>query len=337
MRAFEKGLVALTLVTAFAAAAPQASAHYEDTYFPLHVGNELHYVTDGGAGQPQSSTVYIDAMWTSPSTGNVWFRMRGYNGDWTWVHQTAYGRVYEWSNRLWYRLHVGAGTRWYMSVNESATTGVIPCSNGARLEMVGTEQVTVPAGTFTAKHIRFRTSCADAGTTDEWFVRGIGCVKRVEQSFAGPRTTSLVWATISGQTFGSPQVVTTSVSTDQPDYWENHMPGPGPRPTLGPEITITATIAPTSGQPTVLNFQDFNIWRITVQDANGSVVWSGPFIRAMAPPGGVNRDVPASGLDTEFPIQFPYGTAAGIYTVRAQLLQPNVPEVTTTFDYGWAY
>src|SRR5437667_445126 len=66
------------------------------------------------------------------------------------------------------------------------------------------EQVTGPAGTFAAIHIQFTTQCGDAGITDEWFVKGIGLVKRVEDSIAGPRTTQLERATISGKHYGTP-------------------------------------------------------------------------------------------------------------------------------------
>ena len=63
-----------------AAAAPRAEAHYADTFFPLHVGNEWVYEHGGFAANGQTTKVTCDSSWTSSTTGNIYFRMGYYPG-----------------------------------------------------------------------------------------------------------------------------------------------------------------------------------------------------------------------------------------------------------------
>jgi hypothetical protein len=290
--------------------------------------------------------VTVDASWVDSTTGYIWFRTRNLQGNYHWLRQNSVGRIYEWQNRQWYRLGAGPGYPWTMTVDESGTHGSIPCSNGARLEVVSrAEALTVAAGQFSTIHIRYSTSCADVGVTDEWFARGVGLVKRAETSFAGPIFWELRSAKISGRQIGGQQAlpaVKTLVEMGQPDYWENHMPGFGTRPTEGPEITIRTTIHSFTSNDAVVNFTDYNTWDITVTDPSGNVVWSNPKNRAMAPQGGVNRTYTAAGEVVDHTFRFPFGTAQGTYQVKAKLLHssrtsPAIPEVTTSFTYGWAF
>src|SRR5439155_17425574 len=191
----------------------------------------------------------------------------------------------------------------------------------------------------------FTSQCADAGITDEYFAQGVGLVKRVEESIAGPREMVLESATISGRSIGGTQpppaqgVMTLGVSTDQPSYYENHMPGPGPRPTRGPEIKVTVSAKPQSGHDETVTFTDYNTWNVTISDAGGSVLWTNPKIMAPAPAGGVSRTIPAAGDSATFSVTLPYGTAQGQYTVRAIWLatQPALHPTTANFQYDWAF
>ncbi|HVY61612.1 MAG TPA: hypothetical protein VHF22_08165 [Planctomycetota bacterium] len=324
----------------FAAGAPRATAAYETTFFPLGVGDAWTYNQAGGAGRAQTPPeTKIDARWFDARTGYVWYRIRNFNGDLHWIRQTSIGRIYEWGNKPWYRLGAGPGFPWIMDMG----AGAIACSDGARLEVVSrSEQVTVAAGTFAALHIQWTTQCRDAGITDEWFVKGIGLVKRVEETIAGPRTTELQYAKIGRKQYGSKaqpgSPIAIAVSTDQPSYYENHMPGPGPRPTQGPTITVSATMTPTSGQDATVNTPDFNVWLVTIADASGNVVYSSPQMKARAPAGGVNHTVKAAGDVATFTVNLPYGTAQGTYTVTAHSFVVGAPQdVKATFDYGWAF
>lgn len=165
-----------------------ARADFDAGPFPMAKGNRWVYERSGG-----QVTVSVDQAQTL--SGARWYRLRGFNGASHWVRQTAAGRIYAGSNATWYRFDAAVGAGWTFRV----TGGAIPGSNGARVEVVSTsESVTVPAGTFTTIHLRWRAQAVDAGITDEWFARGVGLVKRTETSIAGPRTMSLLRATVSG-------------------------------------------------------------------------------------------------------------------------------------------
>lgn len=187
---------ALCLLSLFATSATDARADFDDGYFPVARGNTWVYRDAGGA----EHTIDVDS--TRAVSGVRNYRLRGFNGASHWIRQTTTGRVYAGTTRLWYRFDGAVGTSWTFSVAGSA----IPGSNGARLQVVSVdESVTVPAGTFSTVHLRWRASgVADAGITDEWFARGVGLVKRTEQSFAGPRSRVLVRATISGAAIPAP-------------------------------------------------------------------------------------------------------------------------------------
>jgi hypothetical protein len=137
-----------------------------------------------------------------------------------------------------------------------------------------------------------------------------------------------------------PSPVAISVSTDKPEYWENHMPGPDPKPTLGPEIKIYAAVKPVvAGQPVTLTFVDYNIWDIQIINPDGEVVWTNPKLEAPAPEDGIKRMIGVDGSKVEFRARLKFGSKPGTYTVKAKLLvKGDVPaDVTTTFNYGWAY
>jgi hypothetical protein len=316
------------------------AAVYADTYFPLQVGNEWTYVTSGRIGADQKTVVKVACRYTEPFINRSWYGLYDYNGKFRWLRETRSGNVYEWGNLPWYRFNHPLNFPWTMYVNEGVQ-GTIPCSNGARLEIISRdEKLEVPAGTFSTLHIRFTTICQDAGITDEWFAPGVGLVKRVEQSFAGPRTMQLHRAVINGKVIegNQPSPVSISVLTDKPEYWENHMPGPGPIPQFGPEISIYAIIDSINGQPQTLNFIDYNVWDIQVFDPDKKLVWTNPKMLAPAPIGGIDRIIPGR-EKSEFKLRFPWGSKPGVYTVVAKLLVSKnpPPDAITTFKYDWAY
>ena len=339
MKVFTRIAAAALIASAFVAAAPRAEAHYESTFFPMHVGNEWVYQHDGFAANGQTTRVYCDSSWTSSVTGNIYFRLRNLDGNYHWLRQTSAGRIYEYPGTLLCsRLHAEVGWTWTRDVDTSGTHGGDFCSDGVIAEMVSTsEQIIVPAGRFDTVHIRYRSRCSDAGFADEWFARGVGLVQRQTHSIGGPQFLVLKSAKISGRTIPS-YPVRLSVSTDQPEYWENHMPTIGGPPQLGPEITINVDMRPVANQSVVINYTDpVNEWNIDVIDANGNGVWMNPRSRVMAPAGGVNKTIPVTGKQGTFKFQLPYGTAPGTYRVRATAATNTLtPTVETTFSYGWA-
>jgi hypothetical protein len=102
------------------------------------------------------------------------------------------------SPTLWYLLDAAVSTAW----THTGTT-VTSCNDGVSVSVISrSETVTVPAGTFTGcLLIRFGSGpCADGGTIDEYFAPGVGMVKRVEQTIAGPRALELQSAVVNGAT-----------------------------------------------------------------------------------------------------------------------------------------
>ena len=335
--------VAATIATGFfAVAAPSAEAQ-NTAYFPMHVGDHWTYSESGALASHTPGQVSVDAQYFSPTSGRTWFRVRGYQGDYHWLWQTTAARVYEWpATHLWYRLGLAAGTPWDFSIDASGTHGAIACSDGAQCEVVSrSEPLTVPAGTFSTIHIRWTVHCFDAGITDEWFASGVGLVRRDHETIAGPVLQVLESAVVGGKTIGAPaaSAFTTSVSTDQAGYYENHMPGPGPRPTQGPQISVACKIVTAHGQPVTLHTADYNVWKVTIVDPSGNVVYSNPMIMAPAPAGGVSKSIPGAGDTATFPVHFAFGSPQGTYTVKARCLSDNPiqPEVSTTFSYSYVY
>ena len=331
-------LLALLIFVSFPANADTVSptAFEAGNYFPLAVGNEWTYVRSGQVIYNQTILVNVTAKMQPSGSTVVYYQLNNFNGQAHWVTQSA-GIVSEYPGNLWYMLNGDVGQSWTMSINTSVP-GVIPGSNGAVIQVISrNETVTVPAGTFTAVHLRFTTGISDAGITDEWFAPGIGLVKRVESSIAGAVTTVLTRAVVNGIVIDKP-LVAISVTTDKPIYWEDHMPGTIP-PAFGPEIKIFCTVKPLNNLSTVLNFSDYNVWDVSVINPNGVVVWTNPKVLTPAPVGGVNRTIPGAGETTEFRLQLPYGSMQGKYLVVARLLvSSNAPAPAyTNFQYSWAW
>ncbi|HEX3043636.1 MAG TPA: hypothetical protein VHY08_02700 [Bacillota bacterium] len=326
-------LVALIFASFWVSAAETVVA---PNYFPLAVGDEWTYLR---TSQVINEKLFVNVTGKMQPTGStlVFYQLNNYNGQAHWVQQTNTGMVYEYPNYEWYFLNAEVGKPWTMHIN-TKIPGVIIGSDGAILTVVSrNEVVKVPAGIFTTVHIRFQTRVMDAGITDEWFAPGVGLVKRMESSFVGAINTELVRAVIDGVVIENP-LVTTSVTTDKPVYWEDHMPTIVP-PTTGPEIIISCTVTPSSGQPTVLNFIDYNVWDVSIINPDGRVVWTNPKIAAPAPAGGVNRTIPGSGETTRFSARLAYGSMVGKYKVVAKLLVSQNPpaDAVTYFEYRWVY
>lgn len=163
MHLVAKRLVAAAgLAAALAAAAPRAQAYYEMTFFPLAEGNEWTSLESGGAGAARRVTAKCDAMWPSPTTGQLWFRLLDSNGRERWVRQNTVGQVYEWGTGLRYRLHTTLGVSWTLAIDEQGG-GAIACSNGATVTLLARNAlVTTPLGTFSAVLLRFASACIGA-------------------------------------------------------------------------------------------------------------------------------------------------------------------------------
>ncbi len=115
-------------------------------------------------------------------------------------------RIYEWSEdaaRLWYDFGADEGGRWEMAWSRNEDMRIQGDRNryegdindGAFVTLVGKDvTVKTPFGDFVnCFHFkRERPGAADAGYVEEWFAPGVGVVKRVWDSIAGPREQLLV-------------------------------------------------------------------------------------------------------------------------------------------------
>jgi len=123
-------------------------------------------------------------------------------------------------NGLWYRFWGMEGSRsWIFSPNT-----LVPCVSGSRVTMVSsTDSVETPAGLFDeCIHLVFYSTCRDNGITDEYFAPGVGLVRRVVTTFAGPVVYDLASARL--RCTKGRWGLGMEVSINQPVYFNNWMP-----------------------------------------------------------------------------------------------------------------
>lgn len=118
-----------------------------------------------------------------------------------------------------------------------------------------------PAGRFRSVfEIRYRTfGCWDNGVLSEQFAANIGMVRRVVQTFAGPRRYDLVFARVGNQTIDARRFgrFTTSVTDG---------------PSIG-EVTATLRLQTGDGPAIRLAFPSSQQYDVALRDATGRVVW----------------------------------------------------------------
>ncbi|MBL8150947.1 MAG: hypothetical protein JNN15_13555 [Blastocatellia bacterium] len=161
-------------------------------YFPQNLGDEHVYRKTGRLARNSGWTDKITAQ------DGDYFQHSNYWGDELphLLSTNQNGEVREKSGEsslLWYKLSNSQNESWTMNLTE----GGPPCTDGAKLKIVGTETVSVAAGNFeNCVKIEFEHGCMDAGIIAQWFAPNVGLVKQTESSFAGPITSELVSAKI---------------------------------------------------------------------------------------------------------------------------------------------
>ena len=151
-------------------------------YFPLKVGNSWTY-------SPQLEQSITDIKITEYG---VYFVFSMYNYENRMFKKDSNSNVIEYKNgqvRLWYKFSALEGESWIIQDSDGSDL-----MNNCVVTLISkNERVSVPAGTF-ENCVKFNFNCPDvedAGLISEWFAPGIGCIKRITQSFAGPRTYEL--------------------------------------------------------------------------------------------------------------------------------------------------
>jgi hypothetical protein len=203
------------------------------SYFPLRVGNEWVYAV---------SSQVERAEWRAAVTGRkvapngvAYFELAGYFGPTRLARSVLRGLVSEFNpdgerDNLWYLLGAPVGTSWELVLEPLPTLGpMADCISGSKALLASrTEVVRVPAGEFRdVVRIDYRSPCADAGLASEYFAPGVGLIKRVELTFAGPRASELLRARLGDielprLPYGS------ALELESPHYVNNLMPPLGP-------------------------------------------------------------------------------------------------------------
>lgn len=255
------------------------------SYFPLQDGNWWLY-TKTGPGEPTQWRVEVTQPETTTENrsylllGGYFFGvphlLRVIPPDIVVERNAEHGRDY-----LWYMLGAPVGMRWELHIAPSPTLAPIAaCLDGAKLVLAARDEVVrVPAGEFhNVVRVDWRTECVDAGITSEWFAPGIGLIKRVEASIAGPVVSELVEAHI-GEPITARLPYSVSLSLDRPLYVNNLMPPVDPH-TL-PSVNAAFAVANLTELSLELVFSGCKSVAIEVRDAAGEVV-----LRARSDDGG---------------------------------------------------
>ncbi len=157
-------------------------------YFPVEVGRIWSYTNGLKIG--------VAEVWPSPDGAPWAFFFEGYSFTpriFSKVEDKVVEITEDGMRRLWYDFGAEEGESWVIKPFENRPEGDI--ISGSRVTLVSrSDTVSVPYGHFKeCVHLVFipNSDLADAGVLEEWFAPGIGLVKRVEQTIAGPRAYEL--------------------------------------------------------------------------------------------------------------------------------------------------
>lgn len=150
-------------------------------YFPLEVGNSWTY-------SPELEQSITDIKITEYG---IYFAFSMYNYENRIFKNDSNSQIIEYKNgqrRVWYKFSALEGESWIIQDSDGSDL-----MNNCVVTLISkNERVSVPAGRF-ENCVKFNFSCPvmDAGLFSEWFAPGIGCIKRITQTIAGPRTYEL--------------------------------------------------------------------------------------------------------------------------------------------------
>ena len=248
------------------------------SYFPLAVGNRWVYER---TGPERASTWKVEVVEATMPAGpwQVYWLEGYFPGVSRWIRASRGGTVTEFApdearEYLWYLLGAPRGMSWQLQLAPTPTALPVAddCVNGSRLVVASRDDVvSVPAGQFTrVVRVDFRSRCADAGITSEWFAPGVGLVRREETSIAGPVISELVLAELDGLSLPRTSYAAT-LSVDRPRYVNNLMPPIGP----GAAATVRGTFAlrNLTDVPVELAFSGCKSATVAVTNEAGEVVF----------------------------------------------------------------
>jgi hypothetical protein len=173
------------LACVFAAAAALQGATSD--YFPLQVGNSWVYrVTQGRSTRPAS--INVEAV--QPLNGADYYRVNFFDRI-VYLRYSPVGSVLRYDpetkqETLWLPLSMEEGVNW--------RTDFDPCSWLTVIESKSARVQTVLGSFDNALYIRYTPNCADAGTTQQYFLPYVGMILYETTSIAGPVRHELVYS-----------------------------------------------------------------------------------------------------------------------------------------------
>ena len=170
----------------------------EPGWFPLEEGNTWVYLS---AGSPEPVTVTVGAR--VAIGGESYYQLSGYVGrDLPVRLRAGDGALCYWDERVGKDVLLTS-----FSPSQQGLPAPERSCNTQQQPEAGREEYEGPLGRLgTQLTIHYSSQCADAGITREAYIDGLGMVRRVFTTFAGPRTYDLVYARVSGKTIGTPPV-----------------------------------------------------------------------------------------------------------------------------------
>jgi len=257
---------------------PPVAVSLAADYFPLQGGNYWKYEKRWGSNVLQEYKVEVLRRAYSYHYFTFYWLARYFphaSPEERLVCRTYSNNVFEWPRNahwlnLWYKLGAAVGTKWHF-VHE----GGMPCNSPLLATLVSrTDTVTVPAGTFAhcVKVVYSEHGCADAGMTAEWFAPGVGLVKRVDTSIAGPMETVLVEARVDGHMYPRDRLLDglgVLVKSDAPVYTNNLMPPVVALPVLEADLIVFNF----GDQPVTFTFPSSQRFDFVIRDKEGKEMY----------------------------------------------------------------
>jgi hypothetical protein len=161
-------------------------------FLPLDTGNTWTY-RDAASGQT------FDVRVGTPLVTNdqVYYPLRGFSTKQLFVRVNEFGNLAYWDEEREQELLLSSFETSPAIGSFEAYGRQCPASGRAMRDRV---DYSGPAGRWSTQEIQFTPyACADAGDLSEQYVENIGMVRRVVQTFAGPRTYDLVYARLGQQ------------------------------------------------------------------------------------------------------------------------------------------
>jgi len=229
------------------------STLYAADYFPLAAGNRWTYRDSVRGG---SFTVEVGA--SRMVNNHVYYTLSGFTPAQLLVRHNEFGDLVYWDAKLGMDLLVSS-FEIVPGAHFKARQRQCPDEDGQVQEKPGVHNG--PAGPWSALEITYITfTCADVGDQLEQYVDNVGMVRRVVETFIGPRTYDLVYARVGSQVItagakGSASV--TAVAGHDAGTWE-----------------ATLRIEQPAGRSLKLSFPSSQEYDFQLRDSGGAILWT---------------------------------------------------------------